>query len=187
MPITSKTSKREDWQVCSVLHPSGCLLGSTWFTKWLYGTTALLGPVNNSVLITVSHAEKIPRNASDHSREKQLLKYLSNANREWLLHNMHQIWGTWLDYFVRILLDTSHKPYSSCYTQCITSTVKPVLTDHCHESPPAWKTRYSWQKVLHFNVKAGHQKPHVLRGHSFITCGMVLWSSKEIPLCLETL
>ncbi len=30
--------------------------------------------------------------------------------------------------------------------------VKPVLRDHCHERPPFWKTSYSWQKALHFNV-----------------------------------
>ena len=42
-------------------------------------------------------------------------------------------------------------------------TVKPVLRDHCKETPVlSWRTRYSWQKFLHFNI---HVNEPVTKDH----------------------
>ena len=57
----------------------------------------------------------------------------------------------------------------------IINPVKPVLRDHCFETPPLWKTTIFWHKNLLFktNKRTCHQRPPVLRDHIYLLRGVV--------------
>ena len=53
--------------------------------------------------------------------------------------------------------------------------MKPVLRDHCYETPPVWQTTHFWQGlhlIFQYNWTC-HRRPPVLTDHIFVVNGVV--------------
>ncbi len=63
---------------------------------------------------------------------------------------------------------------SPCWLMVLSSTVKPVLRDHCHEKPPVLTDHAFLAEgpTFRYNLTC-HQRPPVLTDHIFVANGVV--------------